>query len=216
MSSGDSPEEALIPADLDAVGDISREEHLYKELGELARFIDTTMKTIARFRNPVSATAEQLPEASSHLLDVKRLTEQSTHEVMRQVEALQHNHRQLTDTLIVFSSVVSKIDDTQAVLDRLSQGLDVLAENDKRLTDILTTLSFQDLVAQRVNKLTTILDDVEHKLLELVVVFGPFIKGAGKDDKDKAGQMLKQLEASKSTAMSQALADEILKQFGFN
>jgi len=80
----------------------------------------------------------------------------------------------------------------------------------------MTALSFQDLVAQSVNKLVTILQEVEHKLLQLVVVFGPYQKQAAKQEQDKASQMLKQLEATKNTSMDQDLADEILKQFGFN
>ena len=48
----------------------------------------------------------------------------------------------------------------------------LLAADDTRLMDIMTALSFQDLVAQRINKIITILDDVEHKLLQMVVVFG--------------------------------------------
>ena len=88
--------------------------------------------------------------------------------------------------------------------------------DDKRLLDIMTALSFQDLVAQSVNKLVTILQEVEHKLLQLVVVFGPYQKQAAKQEQDKASQMLKQLEATKNTSMDQDLADEILKQFGFN
>jgi chemotaxis protein CheZ len=91
-----------------------------------------------------------------------------------------------------------------------------LGQDDKRLLDIMTALSFQDLVAQSVNKLVTILDEVEHKLLQLVVVFGPYQKQAAKKNQDKASEMLKQLEATKNTSMNQDLADEILKQFGFN
>ncbi len=73
----------------------------------------------------------------------------------------------------------------------------LLAADDTRLMDIMTALSFQDLVAQRINKIITILDDVEHKLLQMVVVFGlkqenaPSVNG-------KADQMLKELEASET------------------
>jgi chemotaxis protein CheZ len=68
-----------------------------------------------------------------------------------------------------------------------------------------------------VNKLSTILGEVEHKLLQLVVVFGPYQKqAAAQADQGKASEMLKQLEAAKSTAINQDLADEILKEFGFN
>jgi chemotaxis protein CheZ len=91
-----------------------------------------------------------------------------------------------------------------------------LAADNKPLMDIITALSFQDLVAQSVNKLVTIIEEVEHKLLELVVVFGPYTKGAGKAEAGKASDMLKQLSATKNTSMQQDLADEILKQYGFN
>lgn len=77
-------------------------------------------------------------------------------------------------------------------------------------------MSFQDLIAQSVNKLVTILDEVEHKLLQLVVVFGPYQKQATKNEQGKANEMLKQLGATKNTSMNQDLADEILKKFDFN
>jgi len=188
---------------------------IYEQLGELARFIDTTLKTITHYRDPVSATTEQLPEAVAHLKDLKRLTEEGTHQVMRLVEAIQDNHKKLSNTLTELTvNLPSPLD--LAMLDRLEQALSNLSTDDKRLTDIITALSFQDLVAQRVNKLVTIVEEVEHKLLELVVVFGPYTKGAGQAEAGKASEMLKQLEASKTTAMNQDLADEILKQFGFH
>ena len=81
--------------------------------------------------------------------------------------------------------------------------------------DIMTALSFQDLVAQRVKKLVTIVEDVQCKLVELVVVFGLKQEGAAPETQGKAGEMLTQLEASKSTAIKQDLADELLSEFGF-
>ena len=188
---------------------------LYEKLGELTRFIDKTIKTVSQFNAPMSAAAEQLPDATMHLLDVRKLTEEGTHTVMRLVEAIQNNHVRLTQTLTDLIVRLTAPVDTE-ILSRLDQGLQNMAEDDKRLTEIITALTFQDLVAQRVNKLVTILEEVEHKLLELVVIFGPYTKGAGKAEAGKAAEMLKQLEASKNTSMNQDVADEILKQFGFN
>ena len=98
---------------------------------------------------------------------------------------------------------------------RIAAITDLLSSDDKRLMDIMTALSFQDLVAQRIKKIITILDDVEHKLLQMVVVFGAKQNGAP-DANGKADQMLKELEASRSTALKQDLVDDILGQFGFN
>ena len=68
---------------------------LYEELGELARFIDTTMKTLSEFSAPVNTSTEQLPQAQTHLLNLKTQTEQGTHRVMLEVEAIQDNHAQI-------------------------------------------------------------------------------------------------------------------------
>ncbi|MGD9726258.1 MAG: protein phosphatase CheZ [Nitrospiraceae bacterium] len=188
---------------------------LYEELGELARFIDTTMRTLSQFSAPVSSTTEQLPQALTHLTDLKLLTEQGTHEVMKQVEAIQDSRGKMTDGLSALTHLLQS--HSAPAAQQLRDVMAALGEDDKRLMDIMTALSFQDLVAQRVNKLATIIDEVQHKLLQLVVVFGPYQKqAAAQQGQTKATHMLKQLEAAKTTAMDQDLADEILKEFGFN
>ncbi len=189
---------------------------LYEELGELARFIDTTMKTLSEFSVPVSNSTEQLPQAVSHLTNLKLMTERGTHEVMRQVEGIQENHVKAAKVLKELAAALQNGKADSALTGRLGLVRELLQNDDKRLVDIMTALSFQDLVAQSVNKLVTILDEVEHKLLQLVVVFGPYQKQAAKGTQDKASEMLKQLEATKNTSMNQDLADEILKEFGFN
>ncbi|HQR13895.1 MAG TPA: protein phosphatase CheZ [Nitrospira sp.] len=189
---------------------------LYEELGELARFIDTTMKTLSEFSAPVSTSTEQLPQALSHLTNLKTMTEQGTHKVMLEVEAIQDNHVKLSGMLKELTLALQATQAAPAILQQMHAVSNAINADDKRLLDIMTALSFQDLVAQSVNKLVTILREVEHKLLQLVVVFGPYQKQAAKQEQDKASQMLKQLEATKNTSMDQDLADEILKQFGFN
>ena len=117
---------------------------------------------------------------------------------------------------MVITQAIQQAKVAPAIIQQIHVLGQTLGQNDKRLLDIMTALSFQDLVAQSVNKLVTILDEVEHRLLQLVVVFGPYQKQAAKTDQSKASEMLKQLEATKNTSMDQDLADEILKQFGFN
>jgi chemotaxis protein CheZ len=194
----------------------SPDTKLYEELGELARFIDTTMKTLSEFSAPVNASTEQLPQAQTHLLNLKTQTEQGTHKVMLEVEAIQDSHTQINKMLKELTQALQQGKVSPTILQTIHTVGQQLAQDDKRLLDIMTALSFQDLVAQSVNKLVTILDEVEHKLLQLVVVFGPYQKQAAKKNQDKASEMLKQLEATKNTSMNQDLADEILKQFGFN
>jgi len=194
----------------------SPDSKLYEELGELARFIDTTMKTVSEFSAPVNTSTQQLPQAQTHLLNLKSQTEEGTHKVMLEVEAIQENHMQIAKILKDLTQALQQAKVSPGLMHQLQTVGEQLGQDDKRLLDIMTALSFQDLVAQSVNKLVTILDEVEHKLLQLVVVFGPYQKQAANKDQGKASEMLKQLEATKKTSMNQDLADEILKQFGFN
>jgi chemotaxis protein CheZ len=187
---------------------------LYGELGELTRYIENTMRQLRCVDVPVEETTAQLPQASEHLSDLAKLTEEGTHRVMELTEELQDNRRLIAKALTELGTLPpGSPQGTQA--DRIAAITALLVGDDKRLMDIMTALSFQDLVAQRIKKIITILDDVEHKLLQMVVVFGAKQNGA-QHANGKADQMLKELEASRSTALKQDLVDDILGQFGFN
>jgi chemotaxis protein CheZ len=187
---------------------------LYGELGELTRYIENTMRQLRSVETPVEETTAQLPQASEHLTDLAKLTEEGTHRVMELTEELQDNRTLIMQGL---AEITRHFPDSQAGMqtDRVAAITALLLADDKRLMDIMTALSFQDLVAQRIKKIITILDDVEHKLLQMVVVFGAKQNGA-QHSNGKADQMLKELKASRSTALKQDLVDDILGQFGFN
>jgi chemotaxis protein CheZ len=187
---------------------------LYDELGELARYIDTAMRKMADVGSPMVVGSAQLPQAAAHLLDLNKMTEEGTMEVMRLAEIIQDNRARAAKELAAMVSTLEAVD-CHTLAARLGKTSSELAQDDKHLMDIMTALSFQDLVAQRVKKLVTIIEDVQCKLVELVVVFGRKQEGAPPETLGKAGEMLKQLEASKSTAIKQDLADELLSEFGF-
>lgn len=187
---------------------------LYEELGELARYLETAMRKMSEIGAPMLANSAQLPQASAHLLDLNKMTEEGTLEVMRLTEIIQDNRARAAKELAAVVSTLEAVD-CQKLVARLGKTTNELAQDDKHLMDIMTALSFQDLVAQRVKKLVTIIEDVQCKLVELVVVFGLKQGDTPPEAQGKAGEMLKQLEASKSTAIKQDLADELLSEFGF-
>jgi chemotaxis protein CheZ len=188
---------------------------LYDELGELARYLESAMRKMAEVGAPMVANSAQLPQATAHLLDLNKMTEDGTLEVMRLAEIIQDNRARAGKELAAVISTLEAVD-CQTLAARLGKTANELAQDDKHLMDIMTALSFQDLVAQRVKKLVTIVEDVQCKLVELVVVFGLKQESARPETQGKAGELLRQLEASKSTAIKQDLADELLSEFGFN
>ncbi len=187
---------------------------LYEELGELARFVESAMAAISEVSPQIMSSTTQLPTAASHLSDLSKMTEDGALEVMRLTEMLQESHGQAVKELSAVVETLRAMDCTTLV-GRLEKVTSALAQDDKHLTEIMTTLSFQDLVAQRVKKLVTILNEVQGKLMELVVVFGLQQNNRASTDSGTAGELLKQLEESKTTAMQQKVADDILAQFGF-
>jgi chemotaxis protein CheZ len=188
--------------------------HLYEKLGELARFVEDAMRTISEIGAPIVSGSASLPLASSHLADLNKMTEEGTLEVMRLTEMIQGNRGRVVKELDAVAETLKAVD--CATLSTRIQGIAAdLAQDDKCLTEIMTALSFQDLVAQRVKKLVAILDDVRDKLLELVVVFGLRQDADRTGATGKTGELLKQLEESKTTSMKQHVADDILAQYGF-
>lgn len=187
---------------------------LYSELGELARFVDTAMRKLSEIAPPMLTSSSQLPQASMHLLDLNKMTEEGTHEVMRLTEIIQDSQTGLQKDLAKVRDILAAMD-CPSLAGKLALAGETLASNEMHLVEIMTALSFQDLVAQRVKKLVTILDDVQRKLMELVVAFGMEQQVDKSESPSKAEEMLKQLEASKTTAIKQDLADEILGEFGF-
>ncbi|CUS31502.1 protein phosphatase CheZ [Candidatus Nitrospira nitrificans] len=192
----------------------NQEHKLYEELGALARFVDNARNAISTATPQITSINTQLPAATSHLSDLSKMTEDGTLEVMRLTEIMQDNHERVAKDLSAVVEVLQAMD-CVALAGRLGNVSSVLAQDNKYLTEIMTALSFQDLVAQRVKKLVVILDEVQGKLMELVVVFGLQGKGEAASDAGTAGHLLKQLEESKTTAMQQKVADDILAQFGF-
>ena len=187
---------------------------LYDELGELARYLESAMRKVSEIGAPLASNSAQLPQAAAHLLDLNKMTEEGTMEVMRLTEIIQDTRARAVKEMVAIVSTLEAVD-CRTLAARLGKTTQELAQDNKYLMEIMTALSFQDLVAQRVKKLVTVIEDVQCKLVELVVVFGLKEESATPETQGKAGEMLRQLEASKSTSIKQDLADELLSEFGF-
>ena len=188
-----------------------QEKAIYADLSELTKYVEMMTKAIRDMETPVASTSEQLPQATKHLSDLAKLTEEGTHQVLTLTEEIAGHRGHLQKSLLALKK---GLDGEQA---RQVEGLlGILQADESRLVKIHVALSFQDLVAQRVAKLVTILNEVQHKLLKLVVVFGLQQKShSGMPQAEgRAYEMLHQLEASRSSGLEQHLVDEILSEFG--
>jgi chemotaxis protein CheZ len=188
------------------------EDHtINKELAELTKYVEVITSTIRDMESPVTTTSDQLPQATAHLNDLTKMTEDGTHRVLTLTEAIETNR-------IVMKTTLGKLGNNLKGehVSEINAMREILKADEGRLMDIHMALAFQDLVAQRVAKLVTILNEVQHKLLKLVVIFGIEQKkdGAVAKEEGRGYEMLRQLESSQTTALQQDLVDDILSEFG--
>lgn len=183
------------------------------ELEELTKYVEVITKTIREMECPVTSTSDQLPQATSHLKDLARMTEEGTHQVLSLTEDLERNRGMVQSRLEQLRANVAG----RAVKD-IDGILELVKTDEGRLRNIHVALSFQDLVAQRVSKLVTLLNEIQHKLLKLVVIFGIQQKKEGgvSAGEGRGYEILRQLETSKTTALQQDLVDSIMSEFGFS
>lgn len=181
------------------------------ELAELSKYVEMITGSIRDMEAPVATTSDQLPQATAHLNDLAKMTEEGTHRVLALTEAIETNRAAMFTALGQLQAGMTGGQATD-----VKKVVELLKADERRLMDIHVALSFQDLVAQRVAKLVTILNEVQHKLLKLVVIFGIKQKKDGTATKDggRGSGMLRQLEASKTTALEQNFVDVLLSEFG--
>ena len=192
--------------------DTSEEDPSFNnELSELTKYVEVITGAIRDMESPVTTTFDQLPQATAYLNDLAKMTEEGTHRVLALTEAIETNRGEIRMALDQLKNKLSGEHATD-----VEKVVELLKADERRLLDIHVALSFQDLVAQQVAKLVTILNDIQHKLLKLVVLFGIKQKKDGTVAKDggRGSEMLRQLEASQTTALQQDLVDDILADFG--
>jgi len=148
-------------------GDFQHEikEELYGQLGDIARYINATIKKMQTVEPSITHASDKIPQASVQLSEISKATEAATHNVMSQVEKVLDNHE-----LIIHHTESAERSSDPA--NSLIEVKNVVSENRDILMDIITGLSFQDLTGQKIKVIVGLIEDVEKRLLQLIVTFG--------------------------------------------
>ena len=174
---------------------------LYGQLGEIAKHINATIKKLQLVEPNVAQASERIPQASVQLSEITKATEEATHNVMSQVEHVLDNQ----DLILHRIDALEKGNDVNTTMGEMRQ---IVSENKETLLDIITGLSFQDLTGQKIKAIVGLIEEVEKRLLQLIVAFGMKSKEMGKEDNS-----LK--EFTDKPTLKQDVVDNILKEFGF-
>lgn len=189
---------------------------LYKEIGDLAKYLNEMFQTLQSAESDMQEASAQIPFGREQLSDVNQFTEEATHRILAYAEKAIGNQNLLVSSVEFLKTMAASgsmdLVKTREHLDRISS---LSGDNKKILVDIVFALGFQDLAAQRLRKIETALQEVQSRILKLIITFGIKV-GSNTVTVDKQEAMLTELsESSKTERLEQGLVDDILKEFGF-
>lgn len=212
----------------DKTGFTLQEQEMYQRLSKRMRgglkeiYKEITTAASADTLVP-NQTGELFHEASAQLAEVIESTKTATDSIMDIVEL----HMDLQAEASEIMTAMRKGEATPEHMDRL-ECINTTLGND--LTNIMTTLSFQDLTGQRIKKVVFALDKIESTVVDLYVSSGLIMQGR-EQDPEKALETLER-EAHEAVALmkknkpselkgpnkdvSQANIDDLLAQLGMD
>ena len=160
-------------------------------------------------------------EASSQLDEVLKDTEAATMTIMEIVER-QLEFQEKNDSIL--SELRNEADDPARIIQLETNNFCL----GKDLTNLMTTLSFQDITGQRIKRVVSALNQIEAMVVELYVSSGLLLEAAEKDPtknvqelQDEARQAVKEFNQGRSelkgpdkAGVSQGAIDDMLSQLG--
>lgn len=163
-------------------------------------------------------------EATNQLQEVIETTEKATMTIIEIVERDLNLQAELNEAIAAVRKDGAN-EDNLAKLEELSNGMG------DDLTNLMTSMSFQDLTGQRIKKVVNALQKIEKSVLDLYVSSGLIMDGMEKDPakdasalKDEASKALddfhnnrqvkSELKGPDKNGASQAAIDDMLAQLG--
>ncbi len=180
---------------------------LQGELGHLASYIDKIRKNLATVDPGMVQSSDKMPQASCQLADINKMLESAANRMFDITEKMVDDNGKISAQLADLKNIISIANDNEkgkAVLAGIETMHNMTREN---IVELIANLSFQDLTGQKIKKLTALIEDVEAKILELLVTFG---RRADTASREKVFEDLR----DRTKPLQQNLIDDILKDLG--
>ena len=211
----------------------SRESSLFQELGKLTREFHEALNSFRLDARILSLTEEDFPDARERLRYVVKMTAQSADrsltaaeesmpivtEIEAQAEALKTQwgrfmHREMNAE--EFRQLSVELD---TFLGELSISSSKLKE---RMTEVIMAQDFQDLTGQIIERVISLVDDMERSLVDLIRISGQNLaakeatSAKGKEDHLKGvGPAVPGVDEASALVSGQDEVDDLLSSLGF-
>ncbi len=195
---------------------------LFVEIGQLAREFHTSLSQLTDTLDPALRVIveERLPDSGSRLEHILEITENAANTTLDRVEAMQGRNeadvehvKRLKDILENLTALGpmahSSLRDASAITVELESSMTQTRDD---LVSILMAQDFQDLTGQIIQRVLSLLKDLEAKLVNVVKVFG----SRGERVECEAETLYGPAHKGKAEALhSQDDVDSLLADFGF-
>ncbi|ACO04238.1 MAG TPA: hypothetical protein DEP48_05795 [Persephonella sp.] len=171
-------------------------ENLFDELKRVLSLIEQYKKDI----ESLGSKKEGFRSVNEHIELAIQESEEATQKIL-------DNIMEITSLINNSLQTVLKIDNTE-IKESLEENLKKAVG---KLTETLTLLEFQDIISQRLQKISNFISDVEKEILKILILFG-IGRETSEKKKEELKEKLEELEWKRD--VSQEDVDDILKQFG--
>lgn len=145
-----------------------------KELEKLTGSVDIMMENLRKMEHPILESQKSLPKANKQLDKVSRQTEKATHQMLDMVEQIIEHQEKVVE----FSKEIAqnlkadlKQEDIESIIDKANQINETASNSQNNAFLIMDALQFQDITSQQMNHASSLLEEIETRLHNLLKVF---------------------------------------------
>lgn len=185
LEAGNEDEAEAIVAELSG----AKDSQLFQEVGRLTRDLHDSINSFVADARLADIAENEMPDAAERLRYVIATTEQAANTTLGAVEqslpladSLRNDAHHLAGQWERFNSRQLSVDDFRELSSELSSFLTATQVNSEalheKLSEVLLAQGYQDITGQVICRVITLVDDVEHKLVELVRLSGSRTKSS--------------------------------------
>ncbi|MBI5328532.1 MAG: protein phosphatase CheZ [Deltaproteobacteria bacterium] len=182
-------------------------------LADIAAHIEKIRQGFLLIDPSIKDTSSKVPETTNQLLDIDKTISNAANQLMGLTENLMTNHEKvatLLNRLLQWGEGLNVLDADSVAKSTIDELMAINKNSREGLMEVFTNLSFQDLAGQKIKKMKGVIEGIEKRLLEVLIVFGHHEEL----DSAKKDRLLKGLKES-GEVLKQGLVDDILKNSGF-
>lgn len=202
----------------------NKQEDMISRIGHMTRTLHDSLSALG-YDKVLEQVAQEIPDARDRLNYVAKMTEQAAERVLNATDQATPLQSELADRASVLkarwqevmakSALKSEYDSVvQETLEYLSLADKNTATTKSLLMDIMMAQDFQDLTGQVIKKITTLVQELEKQLVQVLVDFSP---GAKKEEASSSLLNGPQINPHNTVDVvsNQEQVDDLLDSLGF-